>query len=217
MLICPSPPNWPATDDLFYIRPLDVWLSVFKQRYGLFQFFPFVKTQCHSSLRRMQYPFSIRHEVLPDVNCQLRGFDDDVDIFPQVISPVHGFSVFHSGNSWKPSVCTAGTGGNTSWLELLRPSLEFHDVRPDIRKSIGCPHKVHWIHQLNTPTLGFAGKSLERRLWHQWDVGSICLGRRSRWSADERPTWYRVSVAGCTPGCHVGSTRLKLSPSLLLF
>jgi hypothetical protein len=30
------------------------------------------------------------------VNSQLRGFDDDVDVFYQVISPVHGFSVFHS-------------------------------------------------------------------------------------------------------------------------
>jgi hypothetical protein len=36
----------------------------------------------------MQCPFSIRHEVLPDVNCQLRGFDDDVDVFSQMISPV---------------------------------------------------------------------------------------------------------------------------------
>jgi hypothetical protein len=25
MLICPSPPNRPATDDLFHTRPLDVW------------------------------------------------------------------------------------------------------------------------------------------------------------------------------------------------
>ena len=57
---------------------------------------PFVKTQGHSSLRRMQCPFSIRHDVLPDVNSQLRDFDDDVDVFSQVISPVHGFSVFHS-------------------------------------------------------------------------------------------------------------------------
>jgi hypothetical protein len=30
------------------------------------------------------------------VNWQLKGFDDDVDVFSQVISPVHGFSVFHS-------------------------------------------------------------------------------------------------------------------------
>jgi hypothetical protein len=44
----------------------------------------------------MQCPFSIRDEVLPDVNCQLRGFDDEVDVFSQMISPVHGFSVFHS-------------------------------------------------------------------------------------------------------------------------
>ena len=28
----------------------------------------------------MQRPFSVWHEVLPDVNCQLRGFDDDVDV-----------------------------------------------------------------------------------------------------------------------------------------
>ena len=55
-----------------------------------------LKTQGHSSLRRMQCPFSIRHEVLPDVNSQFRGFDDDVDVFSQVISPVHGFSVFYS-------------------------------------------------------------------------------------------------------------------------
>jgi hypothetical protein len=38
-----------------------------------------VKIQGHSSLRRMQCPFSIRQEVLPDVNSQLRGFNDDVD------------------------------------------------------------------------------------------------------------------------------------------
>ena len=37
------------------------------------QFFPFVKTQGHSSPHRMQCPFSIRHKVLFDVNCQLRG------------------------------------------------------------------------------------------------------------------------------------------------
>jgi hypothetical protein len=27
----------------------------------------------------MQCPFSIRDEVLSDVNCQLRGFDDEVE------------------------------------------------------------------------------------------------------------------------------------------
>jgi hypothetical protein len=26
----------------------------------------------------------------------------------------------HLGNPWKPSVCTAGTGGNTFWLEILK-------------------------------------------------------------------------------------------------
>jgi hypothetical protein len=31
----------------------------------------------------VQCPFSIRHEVLPDVNSQLRGFDDDIDVFSQ--------------------------------------------------------------------------------------------------------------------------------------
>jgi hypothetical protein len=35
-------------------------------RYGSFQFFPFVKTQGHSYLRRMQCPFSIMDEVLLD-------------------------------------------------------------------------------------------------------------------------------------------------------
>ena len=55
-----------------------------------------IKTRGHSSLRRMQCPFSIRYEVLPDVNCQLRGFDDDVDVFSQMISPIHGFSIFRS-------------------------------------------------------------------------------------------------------------------------
>jgi hypothetical protein len=83
---------------------------------------------------------------------------------------------------------------------------DWYDVLPTAR-----------IHQLNTPSLYFDGKTLEGRLWHQWDVGSTCLGRRSRWSADERPTWYRVSAAGCTPGCHVGSIPPKPSPSLLLF
>jgi hypothetical protein len=62
-----------------------------------------------------------------------------------------------------------------------------------IGKSIGCPNKVHGIHQLKQRQLCSSKYSLEGRLWHQWDVGSTCLGRRSRWSADERPTWYRVS------------------------
>jgi hypothetical protein len=76
--------------------PLSSVLALCLQiRYGLFQFFPFVKTQGHSSLLRMQCSFSIRHEVLPDVKPRLRDFDDDVDDFSQVISPVHGFSVFH--------------------------------------------------------------------------------------------------------------------------
>ena len=44
----------------------------------------------------MQCRFSIRHEVLPDVNCQLRGFDDNVCVLSQILSPVHGFSVFRS-------------------------------------------------------------------------------------------------------------------------
>jgi hypothetical protein len=34
------------------------------------------------------------------VNSQLRGFDDDLDVFSQIISPVHGFSVFHSTTSF---------------------------------------------------------------------------------------------------------------------
>ena len=34
--------------------------------------------------------------MLPDVNCQLRGFHDDVDVFSQMISPVHGFFVFRA-------------------------------------------------------------------------------------------------------------------------
>jgi hypothetical protein len=65
-------------------------------------FFSFVKTQGHSSLRRMQCPFTIRHEVLPGVNCQLSGFDDHVDVFSQAISSVHGFSVFHSTDQIVP-------------------------------------------------------------------------------------------------------------------
>jgi hypothetical protein len=36
----------------------------------------------------LKCPFSIRNEVLPDVNSQLRGYNDDVDVFSQVISPV---------------------------------------------------------------------------------------------------------------------------------
>jgi hypothetical protein len=39
------------------------------------------------------------------VNCQLRGFDDDVDVFSQVISPVHGFSVFHSTDQIVHHLC----------------------------------------------------------------------------------------------------------------
>ena len=34
--------------------------------------------------------------MLPDVNCQLRGFDGNVDVFSQMISPVHGFFIFRS-------------------------------------------------------------------------------------------------------------------------
>jgi succinyl-CoA synthetase beta subunit len=45
-------------------------------------------------------------EILPDVNCQLRGFDDDVDVFSQVISPVHGFSVFHSTDQIVHHLCS---------------------------------------------------------------------------------------------------------------
>ena len=119
---------------------------------------------------------------------------------------------------WKPSVCTAGTSGNTSWLELLQLGhLEVHSVRIGIEKSIDCLYKLHWLHQLKQRQLCSSKYGLEERLWHQWDVGSACLGRRSRWSAYERPTWYRVSVVGCPPGCHVGSTSPKTSPSLLLF
>jgi hypothetical protein len=55
----------------------------------------------------MQCPFSIRHEVLPDVNSRLRGFDDDVNIFSQVIYPVHGFSVFHSTDQkWRMDIAS---------------------------------------------------------------------------------------------------------------
>jgi hypothetical protein len=49
------------------------------------------------------------------------------------------------------------------------------------------------------------------------DFQGVCLDDLMRWSADERPTWYRVFAAGCTAGCHVGSTPPKTSPSLLLF
>jgi hypothetical protein len=106
---------------------------------------------------------------------------------------------------------------NTSWLELLRPSLELHDERPGIGKSIGCPHKVHGIHQLNTPTLGFGGKSLEGRLWHQSGGQTACWHKTSHWSADEGPIWYPVSVVGCNPIFLGLVVRLKISPNLLLF
>ena len=54
--------------------PLLLVLSLFLPTIGdLFQLFLFVKTQGHSYPRRMQCPFSMRYEVLPDVNCQLRG------------------------------------------------------------------------------------------------------------------------------------------------
>jgi hypothetical protein len=54
----------------------------------------------------MQCPFSIRHEVFPDVNSQLRGFDDDVDVFSQVICPVHGFS--QNGMVLREWICDFG-------------------------------------------------------------------------------------------------------------
>jgi hypothetical protein len=57
------------------------------------------------------------------------------------------------------------TDCNTSWLGLLRLwHLEFHGVLLNIWRSISCPREVHWIHQLNKPSLGFVGKSLEERL-----------------------------------------------------
>ena len=117
----------------------------------------------------------------------------------------------HPGNPWKPSVCTAGTGGNTFFLELLKLGhLELHGVRIGIGKSIVCLYKLHWLHQLKQRQLCSSKYGrLEERFWHQWDVGSTYLGRRSRWSADERPTWYRVSVGGCTPGCHVAQLLQK--------
>ena len=65
------------------------------------------------------------------------------------------------------------TDCNTSWLGLLRLwHLEFHSVLLNIWRSISCPREIHWINQLNKPSLGFAGKSLEGRLWHQ----SVQLG-----------------------------------------
>jgi hypothetical protein len=72
------------------------------------------------------------------------------------IPPNHPTS--HPGNPWKQSICTVDTVCNTSSLELLRPSLELHDVRPAIGKSIGCLYKVHWLHQLNTPSLDVTEK-----------------------------------------------------------
>jgi hypothetical protein len=40
------------------------------------------------------------------VNCQLRGFDDDVNVFSQLISPVHGFSIFHSTDQIVHHLCS---------------------------------------------------------------------------------------------------------------
>ena len=58
-----------------------------------------------SSLPRPRYHWYF-YEELSDVNCQLRGFDDDVDVFFQVIYPVHGFSVFHSTDQIVHHVCS---------------------------------------------------------------------------------------------------------------
>jgi hypothetical protein len=44
----------------------------------------------------MECPFSTRYEVLADVNCQLRGFDDNVEVFSQMISSVER----KMGNPW---------------------------------------------------------------------------------------------------------------------
>jgi hypothetical protein len=76
--------------------------------------------------------------------------------------------------------------------QLLSLNMYVYDLQETEAGSIGCTNKVHGIHLLKQRQLCSSKYSLEGRLWHQWDVGSTCLGRRSHWSADERPTWYRV-------------------------
>jgi hypothetical protein len=54
---------------------------------------------------------------------------------------------------WKPSVCTAGIGGNTFWLELLKLGYqELHGVRPGIVKSIVCHDILEYIRQQRPDT-----------------------------------------------------------------
>jgi hypothetical protein len=95
----------------------------------------------------MQCPFYIRHEVLPDVNSQLRGFDDDIDVFSQVISPVRGFSVFHStdqivhirkyfvpNGEWTLHPPKRGvTLSLYEWKELKKTIPLFEDRGPELR------------------------------------------------------------------------------------
>ena len=67
---------------MFIVNPLCIYPGLWQALYrGCINHFSYF------FLRWMQCSFSIRHEVLPDVNCQLRGFDDEVDVLSQMISP----------------------------------------------------------------------------------------------------------------------------------
>ena len=67
---------------MFIVNPLCIYPGLWQDLYrGCINHFSYF------FLRRMQCSFSIRHEVLPDVNCQFRGFDDEVDVLSQMISP----------------------------------------------------------------------------------------------------------------------------------
>ena len=67
---------------MFIVNPLCIYPGMWQALYrGCINHFSYF------FLRWRQCSFSIRHEVLPDVNCQFRGFDDEVDVLSQMISP----------------------------------------------------------------------------------------------------------------------------------
>ena len=105
---------------------------------------------------------------------------------------------------------------NTSWRGFLRPSLELH-VRLNNEKSIGCLCRHHWIHQLKQRQLCFTKYGLEGRLWHQSGGQTASSHKTSHWSGGAPPIWCQDVVGEYTLTCHVGSTPLGTSPSLLLF
>ena len=100
---------------------------------------------------------------------------------PAPIPPNHPRS--HPWSLQGSCLIVVDTVCNTSWLELLRPSLELHDVLLNIWKSIGCLYKVRWIQIPKQRQLCSSKYGLERRLWHQSGDQTACWHKTSHCSS----------------------------------